>query len=246
MELTVSPHASATTSLVPTTASASVRPDGSAKVTQGLTSVTACIYGPREPSRVARAPIVRPNRASIHAEIAIAPWGGQDWRHRSRNDRRIVEWVNALRSTFEPVVQLHLYPRAQIDMVLYVHQQDGGVLPAMIHACTLALMDAGVAMSDCVTAMTCGLYGSTALLDLNVTEQMDLPYATVAILPRTGGVPLLQLDTRMHKDRFDTVIRTCVEAADVLQGELDAAIRGRTAQLVEAAMASRPSKPIDR
>lgn len=115
----------------------------------------------------------------------------------------------------------------------------------MIHACTLALMDAGVAMSDYVTAMTCGLYGSTALLDLNVTEQMDLPYATVAILPRTGGVPLLQLDTRVHKDRFDTMMRTCVEAAEVLQSELDAAIRGRTAQLVEAAVASRP-RPMDR
>lgn len=127
--------------------------------------------------------------------------------------------------------------------MLFVNQQDGGVLPAMINACTLALMDAGVAMSDYVTAMTCGLFGSTPMLDLNLTEQSDLPYVTVAILPRTGGVPLLLLDTRMHKDRFDTMIRTCVEAADVLQDELDAAIRGRTAKLVEAAVASRRPKP---
>lgn len=89
MELVVSPHAEATTSLVPTTATASLRPDGSARVSQGLTSVTAFVYGPREPSRVARAPNVRPDRASIHVEIAMAPWGGAERRHRARGDRYV-------------------------------------------------------------------------------------------------------------------------------------------------------------
>lgn len=90
-------------------------------------------------------------------------------------------------------------------------------------------------MADYVTALTCGLHDATPLLDLNLTEQSDLPFATVAVLPRTGKVPLLQLDTRMHVDRFDSMMHVCVEAAQVLRDELDAAMRGRTARLVEAA-----------
>ena len=105
----------------------------------------------------------------------------------------------------------------------------------MIHACTLALMDAGIPMSDYVCAMTCGLHGETAMLDLNRKGQTSLPFATVAVLPRSGQVPLMQLDTRIHMDRFSRMVDMCVEAAGVLRDELDTAMRARSARLVEAA-----------
>lgn len=89
MEYKISPHRSSAASLVPASASAAGRPDGSAQVTQGLTSVCAYIYGPREPGRVSRAPTVRLDRAGIHVEMAVAPWGGIERRHRARNDRYV-------------------------------------------------------------------------------------------------------------------------------------------------------------
>ena len=85
------------------------------------------------------------------------------------SDRQLVEWANAVRSTLEPVIHTHLYPRSQVDIVLYVEQQDGGVLPAMINACTLALMDAGIPMSDYVT---CLLYTSPSPRDV---EESRMP-----------------------------------------------------------------------
>ncbi|SHO76193.1 Similar to S.cerevisiae protein SKI6 (Exosome non-catalytic core component) [Malassezia sympodialis ATCC 42132] len=235
MELSLSPHTATGESLVPTAASATSRADGSAEVRQGLTHVYACVYGPMEPGRAARAPTVRQDRATIQVDIAVAPWGAAERRYRARGDRQLVEWANAVRSTFDPVVHTHLFPRAQIDLVVHVLQQDGGVLPAMIHACTLALMDAGIPMSDYVCAMTCGLHGETAMLDLNRKEQTSLPFATVAVLPRSGQVPLMQLDTRIHMDRFSRMVDMCVEAAGVLRDELDTAMRARSARLVEAA-----------
>jgi len=105
----------------------------------------------------------------------------------------------------------------------------------MVHACTLALMDAGIPMSDYVCAMTCGLHGETAMLDLNRKEQTSLPFATVAVLPRSGQVPLMQLDTRIHMDRFSGMVDMCVDAASVLRDELDTAMRARSARLVETA-----------
>ena len=89
-------------------------------------------------------------------------------------------------------------------------------------------------MIDYVTSLTCGLYGSTALLDLNGTEERDLPYLTLAVQPRSGKVPLLQLDTRVHVDRFESMVDIAVQAGSVLRDELEAAMRGRTARLVQA------------
>lgn len=37
----------------------------------------------------------------------------------------------AIKATFEPVVQTHLYPRSTIDVFVAIENQDGGVyLPA--------------------------------------------------------------------------------------------------------------------
>ncbi|PKI83288.1 Exosome non-catalytic core component [Malassezia vespertilionis] len=234
LEIQLSPHTASTASLLPIGAAAMGRPTGSAQVVQGLTSVSAFVFGPREPGRVSRASAVRGNRAGLHVEVAVAPWGSVDRRYRSRNDRHIVEWANAIQSTFNPVIHTHLYPRSQIDIVVQVLQQDGGVLPTAINACTLALMDAGISMSDYVTALTCGLYGSTSLLDLNLAEQTDLPYVTMAILPRSERLPLLTLDTRLHIDRFDAMVGVSIEAAQVIRDAMDAAMRARTGKLLKA------------
>lgn len=40
--------------------------------------------------------------------------------------RRLVEFAAAVKATFEPVIQTHLYPRSQIDIFIQVLQQDGG------------------------------------------------------------------------------------------------------------------------
>ncbi|KAI3627295.1 SKI6 [Malassezia furfur] len=239
MEFKISPHMSSSASLIPASASAAGRPDGSAQVTQGLTSVCVYIYGPREPGRASRAPTVRQDRAGIHVEMAVAPWGGIERRHRARNDRRLVEWASAIRSTFESVVHTHIFPRSQIDIVVHVLQQDGGVLPTAINACTLALMDAGIPMADYVTALTCGLYGSTPLLDLNLTEQSDLPFVTLAVQPRSGNVPLMLLDTRIHIERFSAMVGISVEASKVIRDEMDAAMRHRTEKLAHAMRGAR-------
>lgn len=266
LKLTLSPHTVSGASLLSTSASAMGRPDGSATVDQGLSRVNASIYGPREPTRASRAPTVRSDRATIHVELMLAPWSSIERRQRARGDRyvmrpvstdrrRLVELANAIRSTFEPVVLTHLFPRSEINIVISVQQQDGGlwcydaaltpgVLPTAINACTLALMDAGIPMKDYVTALTCGLHGTTALLDLNSAEESDLPFLTMAVLPRSGKVPLLMLDTRVHVDRFENMVGIAVEAAKVLRDEMDDAVRARTSRLVHA-MASKPDASRD-
>ncbi|WFC97904.1 Exosome non-catalytic core component [Malassezia yamatoensis] len=252
MEFKLSPHLAGSTSLVPTSASAAGRPDGSAQVTQGLTSVCVYIYGPREPGRVSRAPTVRQDRAGIHVEIAVAPWGGIERRHRTRNDR-----LNGRTLFVIPLslwyTLIYIRDHRSMWLCMFCNKMevseseftDQGVLPAAINACTLALMDAGIPMSDYVAALTCGLYGSTPLLDLNLTEQSDLPFVTLAVQPRSGKVPLMLLDTRIHIDRFSAMVGISVDAARVIRDEMDIAMRHRTELLAKAMHGVRPKLPTE-
>lgn len=205
--------------------------DGSAQITQGLTIVSATVFGPREARLGAN---VIYDRASVNVEVSLAPWGSMERRRRNRGDRRLLEFASSIKSTFEPVVHTHLYPRSQIDIFVQVHQQDGGVLPAAINASTLALLDAGIAMQDFVASVSCGIHTTSPMLDLSNTEEQDLPHLTVAVLPRTKQVTLASLETRLHVERFEQIFTLAIEAAAVLHNEMELAVRDRTKTLVQA------------
>ena len=146
--------------------------------------------------------------------------------------RRLLELATAIKSTFEPVIQTGLYPRSQIDIVVEIHQQDGGILQASINATTLALIDAGVAMYDQVVAVSAGLHSTAVLLDLSHYEENDMPHLTVALMPRSGKVTLLNMESRLHVTRFEHVFNVACEAAKVIREEMGAAVMQRTSSLV--------------
>jgi exosome complex component RRP41 len=146
--------------------------------------------------------------------------------------RRLLELAAAIKSTFEPVIQTGLYPRSQIDIIVEIHQQDGGVLSSCINATTLALTDAGVAMYDQVVAVCAGLHSTSILLDLNHYEENDIPHLTVGIMPRSGKVTLVNMESRLHLTRFEAVFKLACEAATIIQKEMSASILSRTGSLV--------------
>lgn len=38
----------------------------------------------------------------------------------------MVELATAIKNTFEPVIQKHLFPRSELDIYVQILQQDGG------------------------------------------------------------------------------------------------------------------------
>lgn len=153
--------------------------------------------------------------------------------------RRILEFASTIKSTFEPVVQTNLYPRSQIDIVVQVLQQDGGLLQSCINGTTLALINAGIPLIDFVCAITSGVHATTPLLDLTLLEENDVPYVTVAMMPKTGKATLVTTETRLHVDRFEEVFRLAREAGNVLHVEMKESVKSRTEMLV-VAMGSGP------
>ena len=148
-----------------------------------------------------------------------------------------MELAATIKSTFEPVVQTNLYPRSQIDVFIQVLQQDGGLLQACINGTTLALVNAGIPLLDFVCAVTGGVHSTWPLLDLTLLEENDIPNVTVGIMPKTGKVTLVTMETRLHVDRFEEIFRLAGEAGKVIHGEMKAAVKARTSALV-AAMSS--------
>ncbi|EMD33282.1 hypothetical protein CERSUDRAFT_76538 [Gelatoporia subvermispora B] len=210
--------------------------DGCASIAHGLTQVSVSVFGPREAKQRSQ---TLHDRAVLNVEVNVLPFSTGERRRRGRADRRILELAASIKATFEPVVQTTLYPRAQIDIFVSVQQQDGGLLPACINGTTLALAAAGVPLLDFVCAVSAGVHGAAALLDLSALEEGDLPHAAVAVLPRTKKVTLAALETRLHVDRFAEVFRLACDAGQTIHAEMRRAVRTRTQELV-AAMGAGP------
>lgn len=131
------------------------------------------------------------------------------------------------------------------------------LLQAAVNATTLALISAGLPLSDYVCALSLASYpqipplappqiapftlmsppvpfsnasplspagsgsGSTILLDLCSAEETALPCLTVAVLPRSGKVTLVSLETRVGVGRFEEMLRWGVEGGKVVQGAME-------------------------
>jgi len=205
--------------------------DGSAVITHGLTEVMVDVFGPKEAKLRGQ---TLHDRALVSVEVGIMPFSTGERRKRNRGDKRILELAATIKQTFEPVIQTSLYPRSEICIFVHILQQDGGLLPASINATTLALLTAGIPLTDYVTAVTCGVYSTTPLLDLNTLEENDIPHLTVANLPRTGKVTLVTMETRLHVERVSECLKIAGDAGKVLHKEMRRAVEGRTKRLVQA------------
>ncbi|KAI0088287.1 ribosomal protein S5 domain 2-type protein [Irpex rosettiformis] len=205
--------------------------DGSAMITHGLTQVLVTVFGPREAKMRSH---TLHDRAVLNVEVNIAPFSTGERRRRTRGDKRVLELASAIKSTFEPVVQTSLYPRSQIDIYVHVLQQDGGLLQASINGTTLALVSAGIPLLDLLCSVSGGVHSASPLLDLTTLEENDLPHLTVAVMPKSGKVTLVSMETRLHVDRFGEMFRLACDAAKVIHGEMKKAVKARTQKLVNA------------
>ncbi|KIK96606.1 hypothetical protein PAXRUDRAFT_138081 [Paxillus rubicundulus Ve08.2h10] len=203
--------------------------DASVTFQHGLTQVLVSVLGPREAKM--RSHTIH-DRANINVEVNVAAFCTAERRKRSRGDKRMLELASTIKSTFEPVIQTHLYPRSQIDIFIQVIQQDGGLLPACLNGTTLVLAAAGIALFDFVCAITGGVHSTSPLLDLNTLEENDAPHITVAVMPRSGRVTLVTMETRLHVDLFEEIFRLAVDASNILHHEMKTALQRRTRSLV--------------
>lgn len=90
-------------------------------------------------------------------------------------------------------------------------EADGGNLAVAINAASLALADAGIAVAGLVGAVSLGSGGSSGpgkvIVDTSQAEEAggQMPRLTLAALPRTNSILLLQLQQRLHFDLLGSI-----------------------------------------
>ncbi|CAM9869715.1 unnamed protein product [Ectocarpus fasciculatus] len=206
--------------------------DGSAYLEMGQTKIIAIVKGPRE---VTRRQDRKYDMGIVNCEYNVAPFSGSERKKRRPTERKGMEIALAVKEVFEGAIMLHLYPRTQIDIYLHVIQSDGGVLPVGINAASLALVDAGVAMSDLVVACSAGYLDGMPVMDLNYVEQaLGGPYLPVAVLPEKDKLLLAKMESRLPLEIFEEVLRAATDACQQVHEVLRAAVKEHAGALLSS------------
>ncbi|KAF2404134.1 ribosomal protein S5 domain 2-like protein [Trichodelitschia bisporula] len=151
--------------------------DGSSYLEMGNTKVICIVSGPAEGKRGAGAGGGgERDQSNIVVEISVAGFSGVD-RKRRRNDRRTTELQHTITQALQATVYTSHYGGSTITISLHVLAQDGALLAACINAATLALIDAGVPMSDYLVACTAGstTHASASAPQKPVGQQASIP-----------------------------------------------------------------------
>lgn len=166
--------------------------------------------------------------------------------------RRNQEMEITIAKTLSSVIHTHLFPNSKIHLALHVLSADGSLLAALLNAATLALIDAGIPMSDYIAACTAGSTSSHAasednadpLLDLNTQEEQELPYLTVATLGDSDRVVVLNCESRVQVGRLEGMLAVGVDGCRQVKILLDRVVKEKGARMIREGAVDRADAAI--
>ncbi|UNI22966.1 Exosome non-catalytic core component [Purpureocillium takamizusanense] len=218
--------------------------DGSSYLEMGHTKVMCVVTGPSEQSQQQQqrrgGQQTQRDAASINVNVVIAGFSSVDRKKRGRNDKRIQEIEITIAKTLASAVHTHLFPHSSITISLHVLSQDGSLLAALLNAATLAIVDAGIPMTDYIAACTAGSTSTHAagddaadpLLDLNNQEEQELPFLTVATLGDGDRVAVLVCESRVQVSRLEGMLVVGIDGCKQVRKLLDRTVKEKGVKMI--------------
>jgi exosome complex component RRP41 len=185
---------------------------GSAYFKIGNTEAYAAVYGPRD---LYPRFLQDPAKGLLRCNYNMMPFSGMGNRVRPGTNRRSKEISMVTKNALNPVVDLHEFPNAVVDVFIELPQTDAGSRCAGICAASMALADAGIQMKDLVAAISVGRVDNKIVVDLDYKEEAyDGPVADIpiAMVPSTGEITLLQMDGEVSKKQLMEGLELAKEA----------------------------------
>lgn len=189
--------------------------DGSAICSMGNTKVLSLLRGPTDSND---------SGLSLSVSIIQPPYAKSDRVQVSKNDRRFAELSLMVQRTLLQSIVQKAYPRTNINIKLTILSADGSILAACVNSATAALVDAGIALYDTVTAITVGIHDISPLIDCNAIEEIDLPYLTIGTISNSK-INLLLMESKTPLDKLQKMINLGTEGCIQIRNQLDLAIR---------------------
>ncbi|KAI1102477.1 ribosomal protein S5 domain 2-like protein [Jackrogersella minutella] len=223
--------------------------DGSAYFELGNTKVMCVVSGPSEEGKRRGAASSNAaggagggggNAADILVGVVVGGFSTVDRKKRGRGDKRIQELQITVAKSLAAVLHTHLFPRSTITLSLHILSQDGSLLAGLINAATLALVDAGVPMTDYLVACSAGSTSSHAaaderadpLMDLNSQEEQELPFLTVATLGASDKLAALVCESRVQVGRLEGMMVTATDGCRSIREYLDSVVKEKGRRMV--------------
>uniref|UniRef100_A0A224XVA1 Putative exosome complex component RRP41 n=1 Tax=Panstrongylus lignarius TaxID=156445 RepID=A0A224XVA1_9HEMI len=200
--------------------------DGSAYLEQGNTKVIAAVYGPRE-MRSSRKSKILHDSAYLNCQYSMTTFSTTERRNRNRGDKKTTEMTINLHQALSSVIRLELMARSEINVFVEVLQADGGNYSAAVNAATLALIDAGIPLREYVIACTASLgNGNVPMVDIShLEENIGGPTLTVAMLPLSKQIALMEMSQRFHVNFLEDVLKQAQKGCEDIYNILDTAVR---------------------
>ena len=204
------------------------RANGSALVKFGDTVALAAVYGPAE---LHPAHLREYQRGVLRCRYSLAPFSVEE-RKAPGTDRRSVELSKVIRVALEPTIFLEEFPKAVVDVFVEILQADGSTRVAAINAANLALISAGVPMSDFVIACSVGKIDNCLAADLTgIEDNFSQADVNFAFMPNRNRVTLFQMDGQLTKDEIAKLIdlakRSCEKIYEIENGVLSGKYSGQ-------------------
>ncbi|KAI6082842.1 ribosomal protein S5 domain 2-like protein [Hypoxylon rubiginosum] len=224
--------------------------DGSSYLEMGNTKIMCVVTGPSEDGKQRRGAgagtssggttAQGTNAADIVVSVVVGGFSTTDRKRRARGDKRIQELQSTLSKSLAATLHTHLFPRSAISISLHILSQDGSLLACLINAATLALVDAGIPMTDYLVACSAGSTSSHAagderadpLIDLNGQEEQELPFLTVATLGATDKVAALVCESRVQVSRLEGMMAAAADGCVGIRAYLDSVVREKGRKMV--------------
>ncbi len=187
--------------------------DGSAMFETGGTRAIAVVRGPRtlHPQHMQNS-----QTGILRVTYSMMPFSVWD-RIRPGPSRRSEELSKVCEWALSSVVDLSSFPNSVVDVFIQIPQADAGTRVAGLNAASMALADAGIPMTEMISAIAVGKCDKTLIVDVDKSEEdfhegegpTDIP---VAVTSRTKNIALLQLDGKISVDELLETINMAKKA----------------------------------
>ncbi|CDW85893.1 UNKNOWN [Stylonychia lemnae] len=169
------------------------------------------------------------NRGILNVNFFVTNFSAIEHRADIKKDIKMKEFTRMIKSVFEQVILLDLYPRSQLDLQVFVLEADGGYRSAAFNAVSLALMDGGIAMKDFVVATTAGLLGNVGVIDLIYQEEKKQNCEFVLVhLQKAQKIAYVNLNcNKIRLSDFEKLMSISVDSCDKIANEMKTAIRAK-------------------